>query len=414
MIKSKKLLVIDSSYSYEAIVEREMQSSVTCRDLNGYFTHVWSVHPFASLVTSEKWSCIYGLPVHYELNSKHTFIEGKIGRYKFLKYASFLNFALSQILIFIELFRLIKSEKIDVIRAGSPLYVGLFSYGLSKLSGIPFVVRVGGNHDKIYADTKKMQEYRLFRFRYIEKLVEKFIFKRADLIAGANEDNLNFAISNGAPASKSTIFRYGNLIDNRHFLEPTDRDLKSLNLNESFLNKNFLLYIGRLEPVKRPQDVLKLLSNLHNLGIEINAILVGEGRLLEDLVNLSKSLNIQDRVFFMGNRDQGWLSSILPLCTLFVSPHTGRALTEAALAGAPVVAYDVDWQRELIISGYTGELVPFGNVEYLTNAALKIIKDKNYSDRIRLNLRHLALKMMNPILLNAHEIKSYDMLLKNK
>lgn len=408
MAKIKKLLVIDSSYSYEAIVDRGIQSSVTCRDLNGYFAHVWSVHPFATLVTSKKWSNRYGLPVFYKINSQHTFIEGKIGRYNFLKYISVLNFLISQLSIFIILLRLINNEKITVIRAGSPLYVGLFSWALSKISCIPFIVRVGGNHDKIYADTKTVQESRLFKFRYIEKRVENFIFKRADLIAGANQDNLNFAINNGAPPEKSTIFRYGNLIDSRHFIAPKDRDYKNLSFDEPFLNKQFILYVGRLEPVKRPQDVLLLLSNLLERKIDINAVMVGEGRLLDDMVNLAKSLNIVERVYFTGNRDQIWLSSILPLCTLFISPHTGRALTEAALAGAPVVAYDVDWQGELIINGKTGELVSFGNVDDLTDSSLKIISNPEYSNKIRKNLRNFALETMDPDLLNKHEINSFN------
>jgi len=411
MKKLKKLIVIDSSYSYEAIVSRDLQSSVLCRDLNGYFSHVWSVHPFASLVTSCEWVDRYGKPVFYQLSCRHTFIEGKVGRYNFLKIIGGLNFALSQISIFFLLLKIIRNEGVDVIRAGSPLYVGLFSWGLSRLGGIPFVVRVGGNHDRIYADTGKMQEPRLFGFRFIEKLVERFIFKRADLVAGANQDNLDFAIDNGASPEKSTIFRYGNLIDARHFIPPEERNRTVDGYDSVFLDKQFILYVGRLEPVKRPQDVLILLSKLITLKFDICAVLVGEGRLDGDLKNLARSLNIADRVYFMGNRDQGWLSSVLPLCSVFVSPHTGRALTEAALAGAPVVAYDIDWQGELIISGKTGELVSFGDVDSLTDSAVKIISNQAYASEIRLNLRDFALKIMDPDLLNKHEVDSYDLLL---
>ena len=53
---SRKLLVIDTSFSLEAIKERGLEYSVRCRDLDGFFRHVWSVHPFSSLVTSDAWS----------------------------------------------------------------------------------------------------------------------------------------------------------------------------------------------------------------------------------------------------------------------------------------------------------------------------------------------------------------------
>ena len=46
------LLVLDAAYTLEMIRERGLESSITCRDLDGYFAHVFSVHPFATLLTS--------------------------------------------------------------------------------------------------------------------------------------------------------------------------------------------------------------------------------------------------------------------------------------------------------------------------------------------------------------------------
>ena len=43
-----RLLVLDSSYCLEAIRSRGLERSVTCRDLGGFFGHVWTVHPFQS------------------------------------------------------------------------------------------------------------------------------------------------------------------------------------------------------------------------------------------------------------------------------------------------------------------------------------------------------------------------------
>ncbi|MFZ1738876.1 hypothetical protein, partial [Sphingorhabdus sp.] len=73
------LLVLDASYTLEMIKERGMEKSVTCRDLDGFFRDVWSVHPFASLLTSESWSPRFGKPVWHDMGPRHTFIEGKVG-----------------------------------------------------------------------------------------------------------------------------------------------------------------------------------------------------------------------------------------------------------------------------------------------------------------------------------------------
>ena len=76
----RKLLVLDSAFCLEAIRARGLEASVTCRDLGGYFEHVWSVHPMASLVSSRAWGPEFGAPDQYELSAKHTLIEGKVGR----------------------------------------------------------------------------------------------------------------------------------------------------------------------------------------------------------------------------------------------------------------------------------------------------------------------------------------------
>ena len=41
---------------------------------------------------------------------------------------------------------------------------------------------------------------------------ERMEVERCDLVAGANEDNMNYGIENGANREKCTVFRYGNLL----------------------------------------------------------------------------------------------------------------------------------------------------------------------------------------------------------
>src|SRR5688572_24393138 len=100
---SRRLLVLDSSYSLEAIRLKQLESSVFCRDLSGYFSRVWSVHPFATLVTSDAWSPRYGQPVTTALSERHTFIEGKVGRFEALAAWHVLNFVLAQIQLLLRL-----------------------------------------------------------------------------------------------------------------------------------------------------------------------------------------------------------------------------------------------------------------------------------------------------------------------
>ena len=413
-----RLLVLDTSYSLEAIRSRSLEDSVTCRDLGGFFDHVWTVHPFATLVTSESWTNRYGIPEHHTLATRHTFIEGKIGRFSWLRWLPSINFLLSQIDIAIRLIRLIRNQQINVIRAGDPLYLGLFGIFLSRIMGIPVVIRVGGNNDKVYETTGKPIMPMLFRKRWIEKKVERFVFKHAELVAGANQNNLNFAIANGARSECSTLFRYGNLIDRLHFTDPPSRDEGlSLLAKIEVEPRKFILYIGRLEVVKHPDDVLRVLAEVRRQGYLIQAVIVGDGRQHASLVRLASELGIGDQVVFCGNQDQRWLARVIPLAAVVVSPHTGRALAEAALGAVPIVAYDVDWQSELIISGVTGLLVPYMAWSKMAVAVEQFLKDKDFAIKMGKAVREQALEMLDPELLTTHERKTYFELLsrfKNK
>ena len=408
-----RLLVLDTSYSFEAICNLRLEDSVTCRDLDGFFNHVWTVHPFATLVTSSKWTNKFGQPEVHKLASAHTFIEGKVGRFQILSWIAPLNFLIGQIYLFFYLVRLVKKEKITVIRVGSPLYLGLLGLALSHWCHIPFLIRVGANHDKIYETTGKQMEKRLFLHRRVEKLVERFVFPRANLVAAANQDNLDFALANGASLERSTLFRYGNLIDRRHFIEPSQRfGGKSLLDKIGIIETNFLLYVGRLESVKHPDDVIRVLAQLVNRGYDVSAVLAGDGQMRSELSNLASTLGVEKRVIFVGNVNQDWLLKVIPLATVVVSPHTGRALCEAALGGVAIVAYDVDWQSEIIQTGTTGELVAHGNYNTMANSVEHFLKDRKYAQKMGKAVREYVCEMMDPKNLDNHEREHYSALIK--
>lgn len=412
MFKEKKLLVLDTSYSLEAIIKRGIIRSVTCRDLEGYFTHVWTVHPFAPLVTSPGWTPKFGKPVWHSLTPSHTFIEGKLGRYAWLRWIGPLNFLFAQLNLLFVLKRLIKIENISIIRAGDMLYLGLMGWLLSKWCNIPFMVRVGGNNDKVFETTGQPIQKRIFFNRKIEKKVERFVLSRAHLVAGANKDNLNFALANGARKEYSTIFRYGNLLYEGHFIEPQNRKEGITLLNDIGIKSHeFLLYIGRLEKVKHPDHVINVLAHVRKNNHDIKALFVGNGTMLGELQDLSVEKGVREHVVFAGNQNQEWLSRIIPLASVVVSPHTGRALSEAALGNVPVAAYDIDWQSELIENEITGLLVPHPDQKKLSEAVERLLTDIQFAGKMAKALREKAIDMLNPQKLNMHEAAEYDSLL---
>ncbi len=405
-------MLFDMSFTLSMFHERQLHQALESRKLGGYFDRVISVHPLAGLF--EKGEKRFGAPSVTKLDDGHLFVEGTIGVSRFLAWLPPLNLLLAQSRLFFFLYRLARASRIDVIRIGDPYYLGIFGWLLSGLLHVPLVIRACFDYDLLYATSGKAVFPKLFRFRFVEKWIERFIFRRCDMVAGANQNNLDYAIANGAIREKGVVFRYGNLIHPIHFSEPESRSDAIQIIKELGLEGGFLMTVSRLEKMKQPEDNLYVLSELREAGQEMTFLFVGDGSMRQELEQLAKELGVLEYVRFAGNRSQECIANLLPYARLVLSPHMGRALAEACLAGAPIVAYDYDWQGEIIHSEDTGELVPNGDWKKMAEKALWMLENPEEASRRGGAARHLALEMMSPENLNRHEIEAYENLLQSK
>jgi glycosyltransferase involved in cell wall biosynthesis len=396
------------------IVARGIEQSVLCRDLDGFFTHVWSVHPFASHLTSDTWAEKNGKPIIYEINEKHTFIEGRVGRFKFLNTFPTFNFLISQLFLFINLFFIIKRNNVKIIRVGDPLYLGMFGYALSFLTRAKLVIRVNGNNSRVRLNTGKALYPKLFKSIQLEDKIERFIFPRTHLVVAPNQDNLEYAIASGTKPERVRIFRYGNLLAPIHLEEPSNKICNQfLFTSIGITPRNYILLVGRLLPVKYPEDSIIILAQVLKTKPTIKLVLVGEGEMKDELVQLCENLNILSNVIFLGNQDQSVLSQLYTFAGVVLSPLTGRALSEAALCGSPVVAYDLDWQGEIILHEKTGFLIPFRDVEKMATYVVYFLDHLDFSINIGKNLREHALSILDPKILDEYEREEYTKLLSS-
>lgn len=402
--RRRTLLVLDMSYTLEAVKARQLDEPITARDLGGFFSHVWSVHPCATVVAPEGAAEQFGPIVVTPFAERHTIIEAKIGRFRGLQRLPTLNFLAAQFELLRYLRRLVVRERITAIRAGDPYYLGIFGLAVARMTGVPTVFRIPLNYDTFYARMGHLAYPRLFRFRRVEQFVSRYALKRADLVAGSNKDSLDFALDNGAAAERATIFRVGNLIHKAHFQPPDERpDASSILASLGLSGRRFSITMCRLEQLKHIDDVLHALQEVRARGVDLTALLVGDGRLRGELEALAVTLGVSQHVVFAGNRSQEWIAAVLPHAAVVLSPHMGRGLTEALLSGVPAVAYDVEWQSEIVITGRTGELVPYRDWRAMAAAIQRICGDQEYARRLGTAARAFTLEMMDPARLSAHE-----------
>ena len=134
--------------------------------------------------------------------------------------------------------------------------------------------------------------------------------------------------------------------------------------------------VANLRPVKDHALFLHS-AKLANQIPDAAFLLAGRGELYDDLRKLAAELGIGDRVFFTqgeGNM-MDWLSRMAIGCLSSISEGFSNAIMEYMAAGMPVVAIDVGGNRDAVVDGETGYLVPQRSPEKFAEPIIKLLRN---------------------------------------
>ncbi len=138
-------------------------------------------------------------------------------------------------------------------------------------------------------------------------------------------------------------------------------------------------FIKHLKPQYGPDYLIEAFTRVCKKYSNINLLILGEGPLEKELKNLVKKLKIDDKVEFLGFVPNDLVPKYLSKMDIFVMPSLmesfGVAALEASAMEVPVVASRVGGVPEVLKDGKTGLLVEPKNVNELTAAIIKLIKD---------------------------------------
>jgi glycosyltransferase involved in cell wall biosynthesis len=170
------------------------------------------------------------------------------------------------------------------------------------------------------------------RYIAVERLLHKLPFRAWIAVSESTKKKLEQL---GVPPSRITIVRNG-------------IDAKLLR-HKRLHKRNFVTYLGRLIKHKHPEDLIYALKRL-DPKLKWTARIAGEGELLPDLQALTRRLDLEKRVQFLGRIDDSKKIRLLASTSCLVLPSMaegwGVVLAEAAASGTPSVAYDVPGVRE--------------------------------------------------------------------
>ena len=200
--------------------------------------------------------------------------------------------------------------------------------------------------------------FSLFRRSFFVRLYDTFIhkksLKKSSAVIALNEECNKFYKE---ATRKITHEIIPTCADTNRF---TPKKYTTINSGEIVI-----LYCGRLNKVKGLDLLLKGFFEFLKANSYSRLIIVGEGQEKHNLQNLSRELQIDSKVEFLGFVDYDRLPEIHQMSDIFVMTSIREGLSvsllEAMASGLAIVSTDNVGAKEVIVDGYNGILLNNSN-----------------------------------------------------
>ena len=322
---------------------------------------------------------------------------------------------ISNIKSIIELYRIIKKGKYDIVHVHTPA-ASVLGRIAAKLAGVPVIIYTA--HGFYFHEGMPRVKYNtiLKIEKYLAKCFTDFIFTQS-------EEDRRTALENNF-VDESKILTIGNGVDVWGEFNPINIAKDKINelYKEFNLNKNdkIVTFIGRLVKEKGVIDLLEAFNNVNfNDGKKVKLIIVGDIAQNERDKDTKKKLEKyrdNSNVIFTGYRDD--INSILYLTDVFCLPSyregMPRSIIEAMAMECAVVATDIRGSREEVIDGKTGFLVPVNSINILSNKIKKLIEDDKLLHEMKIAGRRRAEELYNEKEVVKKQLEIFDKLLSSK
>lgn len=200
-----------------------------------------------------------------------------------------------------------------------------------------------------------------FPRRVFREFVKRKIVSLFDSALVGGKPHAEYARTLGMPSER--IFTGYDVVDNEFWSEWSERVRESTEHWRTRLNLpvHFFLTASRLIPKKNIAGLLR--SYAHYCQAKKNPwplVVMGDGPLRDELEGLARSLNVENRVRFMGYLPAEEMGPVYALASVFIlasaySEQWGLVVNEAMASGLPVLVSRIcGCVPDLVLDGVTG------------------------------------------------------------
>ena len=213
---------------------------------------------------------------------------------------------------------------------------------------------------------------------FMERIITRFTLRRADKITcDAEFVKKEIVRISGCLSDKVIVFPWG--IDLKTFCPLDGKSVIRENLG--WQDKKILIMTRSMDkPLYGHETFISALPAIIEKIPDTRIILVGDGLLKEKIKKQVVALNLENYIHFAGWINEGNMAEYLNAADIYVSVSisdgTSCSLLEAMACKLPVVVTDIPANREWVVDGINGYLVPIKDVNLLSSTIIKILKNE--------------------------------------
>jgi N-acetyl-alpha-D-glucosaminyl L-malate synthase BshA len=154
-----------------------------------------------------------------------------------------------------------------------------------------------------------------------------------------------------------------------------------------------LMHTSNFRPVKRIEDIVRVFAEVRR-AVSAKLVMIGDGPERAPAEALAEELGLEKDVHFLGQQVN--VDNLLPEADIFLLPSDkesfGLGALEAMSCGVPVIGCQAGGLPEVVIHGQTGFLAPVGDVEAMSEYALKLLTEDDLRKQMGENARQRVLE----------------------
>lgn len=207
------------------------------------------------------------------------------------------------------------------------------------------------------------------------KFINSIIFRRISRVLTVGESVREDVLENNPLLGPEQVVSIGNSIDWEVFANETLTQAQAKEKLNLPAGATVFGTVGRMAPAKGHTYLLESFAMVKRTCVNAHLVLVGDGRLREELEEQAQRIGLNDCIHFLGRRDD--VSVCLRAMDVFVlssvsSEGLPRAMLEAMASGVPVIGTRVSGIPEILADGEFGRLVEPAEAEQLSATMIEM------------------------------------------